>query len=81
LKQHNAVAFGDLVGKLRMIRVEGTKCGWGGSYSLDLLIRQCGRSYTVLDWKDKMTSNCARRVNGDDSSRCGARCPDLLKVL
>jgi hypothetical protein len=81
LKPDSAVSFGDLVGKLRIVRVECTKCGWGGSYSLGLLIRERGRSYTVLDWKDMLTSNCPRRINEDDSYQCGARCPDLLKVL
>ena len=81
MPRDRAVTFGDLVGKLRMLRVECTKCGWGGSYSLSLLIQQCGRDCTILDWKDKLTSNCRRRVNLDDRDQCIARCPDLPKVL
>jgi len=77
--QDRAVTFGDLVGRLRMLRVECNKCGWSGSYSLALLVRQCGRSHTVLDWKDMLTLNCPQRLKRDD--QCGARCPDLLKVL
>ena len=81
MRRDSAVTFGDLVGRLRMLRVDCAKCGRAGSYSLALLIRECGRNCTILDWKDKLTSNCARRIKADCADQCVARCPDLLKAL
>jgi hypothetical protein len=76
-----ALSFGDLIRKVRMLRVECDKCGRVGTYSLRFLIQHYGREQTILDWKDQLTADCPRRVNGDHSDPCGARCPDLLKVL
>jgi hypothetical protein len=81
IPRDTALTFGDLVGKVRMLRVECGKCGRAGLYSVPFLVQQCGRQQTILDWKDQLTADCPRRVNGDYSERCGARCPDLLKVL
>jgi hypothetical protein len=76
-----AITFGDLVGKLGLIRVECSKCERAGWYSVRLLIQQYGRDSTILDWKDDLTADCPRRLKGDYSDQCGARCPDLAKVL
>jgi len=78
---HSAITLGDLVGKLRMLRVDCSKCGRVGSYSVRFLVQECGRDRTILDWKDEMTANCARRVKNDYDDQCGARCPDLPKIL
>ncbi len=81
MPEHSAITLGDLVGKLRMLRVDCIKCGRAGSYSVRFLVQQCGREHTILDWKDQLTADCPRRVKGDYNDQCGARCPDLLKVL
>jgi hypothetical protein len=81
LRRDRAVALGDLVGKVRMLRLECLKCGWGGSYSLALLIQHYGGDHTVLDWKDKVTSSCLRHNKADYHDQCVARCQDLLKIL
>jgi hypothetical protein len=79
MPRDNALALGDLVGKLGMLRVECGKCERAGSYSVRFLVQQCGREHTILDLKDQLTADCPRRVKRND--QCGARCPGLLKVL
>jgi len=81
MPQDPALTLGDLVGKVRMLRVECGNCGRIGTYSLRCLVQHYGREQTILDWKDQLTADCPRRVNGHYSDQCRARCPDLLKVL
>jgi hypothetical protein len=41
--------FGDLVGKLDVLRIECSKCGRFGRYPLHRLIEQRGRDVRILD--------------------------------
>jgi hypothetical protein len=81
MPQDSALTLGDLLGKIGMLRVECGKCRRAGSYSVCFLVQQCGRKQTILDWKEQLTADCPRRVSGHYNDQCGARCPDLLKVL
>jgi hypothetical protein len=72
--------FGDLVGKLTVLRVECTKCGRFGRYPLRRLIDRRGRDARIIDWLAELTAGCPRRRAASVSDRCHARCPDLPKV-
>jgi hypothetical protein len=50
--------FGDLVGKLTVVRVECTKCGRFGRYPLRRLIEQRRRDVRILDWLPELTADC-----------------------
>jgi hypothetical protein len=73
--------FGDLLGKLTVLRVECSKCGRFGRYALRRLVEQRGRDVRILDWLDDLTASCPRKQSASISDQCHARCPDLPKVL
>jgi hypothetical protein len=71
----------DLIGKLDVLRVECEKCGRAGQYRVDRLLRQLGRDAKLTDWLYDLTKDCPRKLKSSYSDPCGARCPDLPKVV
>jgi hypothetical protein len=71
----------DLIGKLAILRVECEKCGRSGQYRVDRLLRQLGRDAKLTDWLGDITADCPHKLRPGYSDPCGARCPDLPKVL
>jgi hypothetical protein len=71
----------DLIGKLDVLRVECTKCCRAGRYQVDRLMRELGRNGKLTDWLAEITTDCPRKVANNYSDACGAKCPDLPKVL
>jgi hypothetical protein len=76
-----AIIFGDLIGKLDMLRVECGKCGRAGRYRLADLITRYGRDEKLFAFTDDVTANCTRKRARSDSDPCGAICPNLPKVV
>jgi hypothetical protein len=50
--RRGTIIFGDLVGKLDVLRVECAKCGRSGRYRLARLIARHGRSEKPFTWLD-----------------------------
>jgi hypothetical protein len=73
--------FGDLIGKLDMLRVSCEKCGRDGRYQVQRLIDDRGRDCKIVDWLDQITADCPNKATVSWNDRCGARCPDLPRVL
>jgi hypothetical protein len=57
------------------------KCGRGGVYQLQRLILQRGRDAKLIDWLDELSADCPKKKARNMNDPCGARCPDLPKVL
>jgi len=76
-----ATVFSDLIGKLDMLRVNCDKCERDGCYGLSRLIDKRGRDAKVLDWLDELTAECPKKIAHNMNDPCGARCPQLPKVL
>jgi len=76
-----AITFGDLVGKLPVLRVNCDKCQRLGRYALQRLIAICGRDGKVIDWPDEITADCRKKIERNMSDPCGAKCPDLAAVM
>jgi len=74
-----AIIFGDLIGKLDMVRIECPKCGRSGRYRLADLLMRYGRNEKVFAFTDDVTANCERKQARSDSDPCGAIFPDLLR--
>ena len=74
-----AIIFGDLIGKLDMLRVACETCGRNGRYRR--LIEMRGRDAKVIDWLDKLTAGCPKKLARNLNDPCGARCQDLARVL
>jgi hypothetical protein len=81
MPRDGAIVFSDLIGKLDVLRVSCTKCERDGCYGLSRLIDKRGRDAKVIDWLDQMTADCPTKRARNMSVQCGARCPDLPKVL
>jgi len=79
MPREGAIIFRDLVGKLEVLRVECDKCGRKGQYRLDRLIEQYGIDAKLFDWEPE--ADCPRKQAKNLNDTCGARCPDLSKVV
>jgi len=73
--------FGDIEGKLDVLRVECTKCARKGRYQVHRLIAKCGRNDNMMKWKEQLNGDCPRRDAPSLQERCDLICPDLPKVL
>ena len=73
--------FGDIEGKLDMLRVECTRCGRKGRYSARKLIEKYGRKGNMMKWREQLNGDCPRRDAHSITERCDLICPDLPKVL
>jgi hypothetical protein len=69
------LVFGDIEGKLDVLRVECTKCARKGRYSVRRLIEKYGRKGNMMKWKEP------KRDAHSMLERCDLICPDLPKVL
>jgi hypothetical protein len=81
MSSDGSIILGDLIGKLDMLRVTCAKCGRKGRYNVRQLVKEFGRDGKLTDWLTRTTADCPRRGSIDISDQCGARCPDLSKVL
>ena len=81
MPRDDAIIFGDLIGKLDMLRVAYDKCGRDGCYGLAKLIDKRGRDGKIVDWLDAITADRPKKSVQNMSERCSARCPDLPRVL
>jgi hypothetical protein len=73
--------FGDIAGKLAMLRVECTRCPRKGRYSVAKLIAQYGREGNMSEWMSDLKADCPKRNAPQLHERCDLICPDLPKVL
>jgi hypothetical protein len=73
--------FGDIAGKLVMLRVECTRCPRKGRYSVAKLIEQYGREGNMSEWMSELKGDCPKREAPQLHERCDLICPDLPKVL
>jgi len=82
MPRDGAIVFGDLIGKLDMLRVSCEKCGRDGRYGVAKLIDKRGRDGKLVDWLDELTADCPKKKSLlNMSDRYGAKCPQLPKVL
>jgi hypothetical protein len=75
------LVFGDIAGKLKMLRIECTKCPRQGRYSVAKLIEQYGQRGNMTKWVSDLKGDCPRRDAPQLHERCDLICPDLPKVL
>ena len=71
------LVFGDIEGKLDVLRVECTKCDRKGRYHVHKLIERYGN---MSKWKEQLNGDCPKR-DGRLNDRCDLICPDLSKAL
>ena len=81
LRARTYLVFGDIEGKLDMLRVECTKCDRKGRYSVAKLIEKHGRKGNMMKWREMLSADCPKRDATGLHNRCDLVCPDLPKVL
>jgi hypothetical protein len=81
MPRDGAIIFGDLIGKLDVLYVHCPKCNRAGRYQVQRLIEERGRNAKIVDWLDDITADCPKKSAHNMSDQCGARCPDLPRVL
>jgi hypothetical protein len=81
MPREGAIIFRDLVGKLDVLNVECDKCGRRGRHHPHRLIAHYGIDAKLFDWSDEITADFPRKLSGNLYDQCGARCPDLPKVV
>jgi hypothetical protein len=47
----------------------------------DRMIERYGVDAKLFDWSDEITADCPHKQAKNLNDQCGARCPDLLKVV
>jgi hypothetical protein len=77
----NYLVFGDIEGKLDVLRVECTKCARKGHYHVPRLIEVYGRKGNMSKWLSDLKGDCPKRDLHSLRERCDLLCPDLPKVL
>jgi hypothetical protein len=75
------IIFGDIEGKLDVLRVEWAKCARKGRYSVRRLIEKYGRRANLMKWKEQLNGDCPKRDAHGMYERCDLICPDLPKVV
>lgn len=75
------LVFGDIEGKLDVLRVECTKYPRKGRYRVGRLIEKYGRKANMMKWKEQLNGDCPKRDAPSLHERCDLVCPDLPKVL
>jgi hypothetical protein len=64
-----------------MVLITCDKCGRSGQYRVDRVIVRYGIDAKLFDWSDEITADRQRKQARSLNDQCGARCPDLLKVV
>jgi len=64
---------------LDVLTVECDKCGRFGRYHIDRLIERYGIDAKLFEWEPE--ADCPRKIARNDYDPCGARCPDLSKLV
>ena len=52
--------FGDIEGKLDVLRVECTRCARKGRYQVHNLMAKYGRKGNMMKWKEQLNGDCPR---------------------
>jgi len=74
------LVFGDIEGKLDVLRVECTRCERKGRYNVAGLIKKHGRDGHMMKWREQLNGDCPKRDSPQLHDRCDLICPDLPKV-
>ncbi len=62
MPRDGAIIFGDLLGKLEVLRVACEKCDRAGRYRVDRLIERRDRAAKVIDWKEEITADWPKKT-------------------
>jgi hypothetical protein len=64
-----------------IVRLSCPKCSSAGRYRVPHVIEERRRDAKLIDWLDEITADCPKKMAHNMNDPCGARCPDLPRVL
>jgi len=76
------ITLGEIAAKLRMLRVECSRCNRKGRYSIARLVREYGADSSLQQLQSDITADCPRRQDptAELETGCAPFCPDLAKL-
>jgi hypothetical protein len=77
MPRDGAIVLGDLIGKLRILRLDCPKCGKWGQYLVDRLVTRYGSDTKLLEWAEGLLVNCPRMQSQNPDDPCEAGFPDI----
>ena len=80
MPRDGSVTFGDLIGKLDVLRFTCDKCERAGLYRVAKLVLQHGHDGRLTDWLNDLARDCPRKQSPGLFDPCGARCLDLSRL-
>jgi hypothetical protein len=57
------------------------RCSRAGRYRVQHVIEERGGNAKLIDWLDEITADCPKKMAHNTNDSCGARRPDLPRVL
>jgi len=72
-----AITFSDLVGKLKVLRVDCDRCGRHGRYLVDKLVYDFGPDAKLTEWFRRLIKDCPQRNQDGVVRVCDAVMSDL----
>jgi len=75
------LVFGDIEGKLDVLRVECTKCDRKGRYSMAKLIEKHGRNGNMMKWREMLTPTARSGMLPGFMTAAIWGSPDLPRIL
>jgi hypothetical protein len=69
------LTFGDITGKLHMLRIECTRCTRKGQYNVAKLIARHGQRGNMSKWVSDLRGDCPKRNAPHLHERCDLICP------
>jgi hypothetical protein len=75
-----AITFSDLVGRLKVLRVDCDHCGRHGRYLVDKLVYDHGPDAKLIEWFSDLTKDCPQKFEQGVVRACDAVMPDLARL-
>jgi hypothetical protein len=79
MPREGAIIFRDLLSTCSTLSAQSAADE--GRYHLDKLIARYGNDEKLFAWSDEITADCPHKQAKNLNDICGARCPDLPKVV
>jgi hypothetical protein len=74
------ITFSDLVGRLKVLRVDCDRCGRHGRYLVDKLVYDHGPDAKLGEWFSNLTKDCPQKYEPGVVRACDAIMPDLRGI-
>jgi hypothetical protein len=75
--RNGAITFSDLIGRLKVLRVDCARCNRHGRYLVDKLVYDFGPDAKLTEWFSNLIKDCPQKSQDGVVRACDAVMPDL----